>query len=75
MESGVMNFLINAFSGAVSLVDRIVSGIPGGETAIVWGVFVTLGTGFLIIPIRGAGFSDLARARAAHKRSKTSDRD
>jgi len=75
MQSAVMNFIINAFSGAVGLVDRIISGIPGGETAIVWGAFVTLGTGFLIIPIRGAGFSDLAKARLAHKKSRASEED
>lgn len=79
MSDQVMQFLTKAFSGAVSMIDRLVSSIPGAETAIVWGVFVTLATGFLIVPIRGYGHSDRARAGAAIRKrrsqSKSSDGD
>ena len=70
MANKVMQMLIKAFGGAVDLIERLISGIPGAETAIIWGVFVTLVTGFLIIPIRGIGQSDRARAgRALRQKS------
>lgn len=70
MQNKVMQFLINALDGAVDLIERLISGVPGAETAIVWGIFVTLATGFLIVPIRGYGHSDRARAGAALRKRK-----
>lgn len=57
MEVRVWNFLINAFQGAVDLFDRLVAGVPGMKTAIVWAVLVMLVTGLLIVPLRGTGLS------------------
>lgn len=74
MHNQVMNFIIKAFGAAVDLIERLISGIPGAETAIVWGVFVTLATGFLIVPIRGYGHSDRARAGAAMRKRGKSDK-
>ena len=74
MASKVMQMLNSAMAGAVGLIEKLISGIPGAETAIVWGVFVTLATGFLIVPIRGYGHSDRARAGAALRKAASNKR-
>ncbi len=57
MEVRVYNFIIRAFEGATTLFDRLVAGVPGMKTAIIWAVLVMLVTCFLIVPLRGGGLS------------------
>ena len=42
--------------------DRVVNGVPGAKTAIIWAVFVSLSMSLLIIPMRGIGSSDRSLA-------------
>ena len=70
MASKVMQFINSAFRGAVEISSDIISRVPLAETAIMWAVFVSLAMGMLIIPIRGYGTTDLARAKSDLAKSK-----
>lgn len=73
MEYQVWNLFIDAFTGASQLFERLISGLPGAKTTIVWAIFVSLAMSLLIIPMRGAGSSDRARAgKVLHDRQKKS---
>lgn len=70
MEQQLFDFLSVWMSGTLGLFTDLFSGIPGAAKAIIWMVFVMLVMNLIIIPIRGAGMSDRARAGAAIRKRK-----
>lgn len=62
MEQQLFDFLGNLFSGALWIMEKLFSGIPLAKDAILWMIVIMLVMNLIVLPIRGFGASDRARA-------------